>query len=224
MANVIQADYPAGFTLYAQAWNMDGQVWNGAAFVSYATANIADYDLLMTELGTASGHYTVAVPALPAGQYAIVVKVRAGGSPAEADVTVGTENGDWDGTVWLPLSTVHTQTTTILAAVDTEVAAILAKVNKLPEGISKNTALSNFEFYMVQSADHISAATGLTITAERSIDGGAFTAMSNSASEVSAGVYKINLAAADTNGDFITYKFTATGADASVVSFKTEEV
>ena len=115
-----------------------------------------------------------------------------------------------------------TEVAAILAAVDTEVAAIKAKTDNLPEGIQKNTALANFEFFMVLASDHISAATGLTITAERSIDGGAFAAMTNTAVEVSAGIYKINLAAADTNGDFITYKFTSATADATLISFKTE--
>lgn len=79
--------------------------------------------------------------------------------------------------------------------------------------MSKNTAFSNFCFVMINSSDDISPATGLTVTAERSIDGGAFAACANSVSEVSNGVYKIDLAAADLNGNCIVLKFTATGAN-----------
>ena len=117
---------------------------------------------------------------------------------------------------------VDTEVAAILAAVDTEVAAIKAKTDNLPEGIQKNATLTAFEFYMVLSSDNVSPATGLTITAERSIDGVAFAAMANAAAEVGNGIYKINLAAADTNGDFITFKFTAATASPTLVSFKTE--
>jgi hypothetical protein len=89
------------------------------------------------------------------------------------------------------------------------------------DGIKKNTALSNFEFFMVDSTDHVTGKTGLTVTAERSIDGAAFGACANAVSEVSAGIYKINLATTDLNGDVITLKFTATGADARLVTIKT---
>ena len=54
--------------------------------------------------------------------------------------------------------------------------------------------------------------TGLTVTPTRSIDGGAFSACANSVSEVSNGWYKINLAAADLNGDVIVPRMTAAGA------------
>jgi hypothetical protein len=89
------------------------------------------------------------------------------------------------------------------------------------DGIKKNTALNNFEFFMADSTDHVTGKTGLTITAERSIDGAAFAACANSATEVSAGIYKINFATTDLNGDVVTFKFTATGADARLVTIKT---
>jgi hypothetical protein len=84
-----------------------------------------------------------------------------------------------------------------------------------PMMVKKNQALSNFAFRMVSSADHVTPATGLTITATRSIDGAAFGACANSVSEISNGWYKINLAATDLNGAVIILRFTATGADDS---------
>lgn len=74
--------------------------------------------------------------------------------------------------------------------------------------IKKNTALANFMFLMVDSTDHITPKTGLTITATRSIDGAAFAACANAAAEVANGFYKINLANTDMNGDVIALKFT----------------
>jgi hypothetical protein len=89
--------------------------------------------------------------------------------------------------------------------------------------VKKNTALNNFMFLMVQSADHVTPATGLTVTAQRSIDGGLFAACSNSVGAVGDGVYKINLAASDLNGDVITLKFTATGADQRTITILTQD-
>jgi len=119
---------------------------------------------------------------------------------------------------------VDTEVAAILAAVDTEVASILTKVNNLPEGISKNTALANFMFFMAQSADHVSGATGLAVTASRSLDGAAFAACANVPVEVSNGIYKINLAATDLNADVVTLRFSAAAADDTIITIKTEVV
>lgn len=108
-----------------------------------------------------------------------------------------------------------------LAAVKVDTAAIKAKTDSLPEAIKKNQALAAFEFLMVDTADHVTGMTGLAVTAEVSIDGGAFAACTNSPTEVAFGVYKIDLSAADLNGNVITLKFTAAGADATILTFKT---
>ncbi len=86
--------------------------------------------------------------------------------------------------------------------------------------IKKNTALANFTFLMVDSSDV--PATGLTVTAERSLDGAALASMANAVSEISNGLYKISLAAADTNADICCYRFTASGAKDRVVMFPTQ--
>jgi hypothetical protein len=52
----------------------------------------------MTEQGTASGYYVGNMPACVAGSYNLVVKVRAGGSPAETDQTADLGSLEWDGT------------------------------------------------------------------------------------------------------------------------------
>ncbi len=94
----------------------------------------------------------------------------------------------------------------------------------LNAGVKKNTALSNFTFLMVSSSDHITPTTGLTVTASRSIEGGAFAACTNSGTiaEVGNGVYRINFSTTDLNGDVITVRFTATGADDRYLTIKTQ--
>jgi hypothetical protein len=88
--------------------------------------------------------------------------------------------------------------------------------------MAKNVAFGNFEFPMVQSADHVTPATGLTVTAQRSIDGGAFAACANAPTEVGSGTYKIDLAASDLNGSAVTFRFAATGADTRLVTVITQ--
>lgn len=103
------------------------------------------------------------------------------------------------------------------------ITAIKAKTDDLPPGIKKNAALNNFQFLMVDEADNKTGKTGLTITATRAIDGGAFASCANAAAEVGYGVYRINLAAADLNGDIITFKFSAEGANDRMVTVKTSQ-
>lgn len=92
---------------------------------------------------------------------------------------------------------------------------------KIDGAFRKNTALAGFTFMMIDSSDDISGKTGLTITAQRSIDGGAFASCANSASEISNGLYKIDLAAADLNGNVITLRFTASGANPTELTIVT---
>lgn len=92
---------------------------------------------------------------------------------------------------------------------------------KQDSNVKKNIALSNFEFVMTDSSTHAPTA-GLTVTATRSIDGGAFAACTNAAAGVASGVYKIDLSAADLNGNVITLRFTAAGADDRLITIITQ--
>ena len=96
-----------------------------------------------------------------------------------------------------------------LGAIKAETALIVAD---LPQRVTKNVALANFPIKMVDATDYATAETGLTVTATRSLDGAAFGACANAVSEVASGWYKINLDAADLNGDTVVLRFTATGA------------
>jgi hypothetical protein len=89
--------------------------------------------------------------------------------------------------------------------------------------IKKNTALANFMFYMALASDNKSPATGLTITSTVALDGGSFGATANSATEMSVGWYKINLAAADLNGNTVALQFSGgITADTARFTFATQ--
>ena len=132
------------------------------------------------------------------------------GSPAGASIaadiaTIDTEVGVIDGNV----DTINTNVSTI--------------ASDLPNKITKNTALTNFSFVMIDSTDDISGKTGLTVAATRSIDGGAFANCANTpATEIGNGVYKIDLDASDLNGDVIVLRFTATGANDTILTLITQ--
>lgn len=100
MANKIQIAYDAtGSNLYALVRDADGLVWNGSSFEAYVTANLGNYDIALTEQGTASRYYTADFPSVVAGIYAVIIYRRTGGSPAETDTPLTGGSIEWDGTV-----------------------------------------------------------------------------------------------------------------------------
>jgi hypothetical protein len=130
-------------------------------------------------------------------------------------------------------SAVRTELTTELGRIDAAVSSrsshsaadVWASVTRTltnGAGIKKNTALAAFMFLMVDDTDGKTPETGLTITAQRSLDGAAFGACANSATEVSNGWYKIDLAAGDLNGDTVVLRFSGTGARTREIMIVTE--
>lgn len=86
--------------------------------------------------------------------------------------------------------------------------------------IKKNTSgLLHIE--IVLTSDHVTPATGLTVTAQRLIDSGVYTAVSGTMTEISNGTYRFDYLAADANGDIITWRFSEATADDTKVTFKT---
>lgn len=96
-------------------------------------------------------------------------------------------------------------------------------VNAIAAGIGpqKNQAFSDLEFLMVLSSDGQTPATGLTVTGERSIDGGAFASVSGSIAEVSDGMYQFDADAADMNGATVTFRFSSATALDTFITIKT---
>ena len=110
MSSELQVDYGvAGRTVYFLIRNMFGQIWNtaGNIFETYAAGSYTDYDVAATEQG-ASGFYAADMPtAVVAGIYSVVAKDRAGGSPAQSDLSVGAGNYEWTKLSLRPMMTDH---------------------------------------------------------------------------------------------------------------------
>lgn len=167
MADVIQIQHTSsGVTLYALIRDADGAVWNGSSFVSYVTANLGTYDLPMTEQGTASRFYSVAVPALAAGLYQVQVFQQAGGSPAESDAVVGTGAAEWDGTRWTRLGApAGASLAADLLAIDNLVDDLESRVGT-PSNLGGGATLAaNLADIEAQTDDIGSAGAGLTALA-----------------------------------------------------------
>jgi hypothetical protein len=124
--------------------------------------------------------------------------------------------------VWDEATAGHVAAGSFGAQLKTVLDAVKAETDNLPSAVKKNTQLANFPFILVLSADHVTGATGKSVTAERSLDGAAFSGCANSATEVSAGMYKITLAAGDLNGDTVVLKFTASGCDTRFITIVTK--
>lgn len=130
------------------------------------------------------------------------------------DVSTGGEAGiDW-ANVGSPTTTLGLSGTTVKAVTD----GVTLTAGQLL--IKKNTSFSAFEFPMYDSSGNL--ATGLTVTGTRSIDGGAATALTNAAVEISGGFYKVDLTAAELNGSNIGFKMSATGANPTTFTIITQ--
>ncbi len=97
MASEIQLQFITGRTVFAVIRNAAAQVWStvASAFVSYVSADFANYDIALTEQDT-SGYYVGNLPAaiVSAGtEVTFVLYDRLTGSPLENDPVVGI--GSW---------------------------------------------------------------------------------------------------------------------------------
>jgi hypothetical protein len=126
MADDVKHQHSAtGATLYMRILNAIGQIWStvGAAFENFTDANVANYDVAMTEQGTASRLYIGQVPAAIGAQtLSVQVLNQAGGAPAVADALVGVIDAvAWDGSDLQP----------VREDVAAEVSAVKAKTDQL---------------------------------------------------------------------------------------------
>lgn len=102
MANELEIDGAiSGRTTYALLSRKDGKFWNGSTWETYATANRGNYDIAMTELGSASGIFQGDFPTAitDSGTYSYKVYQYADGgvAPTEADIFTGGGTVDWTG-------------------------------------------------------------------------------------------------------------------------------
>lgn len=90
--------------------------------------------------------------------------------------------------------------------------------------IQKNAALANFHFVMIDSADHVSPKSGLTVSVSRALDGAvAWTATGLTVTEIGSGLYRVDLTTSETNANVFSLKFSASGADDRILTFITRD-
>ncbi len=179
-----------------------------ARLAELAAANIpADIDTLLTRV-------TAAVALASVCTEGRLSELAAANLPADIDTIVGyldteiaaivTHLTDIKGAGW---------TDENLKDVDALIDAIKAKTDNQPAGVPKNVALDKFPFLMINSVDHITPKTGLTVTAQTNKDGVGFAGSANSPVEVGSGWYEIDWIQAEMNFNVAAWKFTAVGAD-----------
>ena len=134
--------------------------------------------------------------------------------------------------VWDEAQSGHT-TGGSFGEVATEVAAVLvdtAEIGAAGAGLTAvarailpqiNTAFNNIEFLMVDDDDHVTPKTGLTVSGHKSLNGGAFAVVAGTIAEVANGIYQFDALDADMNGAIVTFRFSATDADDTFITFKT---
>ena len=108
-----------------------------------------------------------------------------------------------------------------LTTLETAATNIQAKTDEQPAGVKKSVAFSNFTFLMVNEIDHLTPIAGVTVSGTISKDGAAFAACANVVTEISGGLYKVDLTALEMDADIASLIFTATGADQTTLVIKT---
>ena len=85
-----------GLTLYALIREFNtGQIYNGATFETYNSANIGDYDIALAE--QSPGFYVGDFPAIDIGVYGVIIHLQRGIAPSTTDYRVGTGYINWNG-------------------------------------------------------------------------------------------------------------------------------
>lgn len=198
--------------------NVDGDVVGSVGSVSGLTASNLD-TTISSRMATYSQPTGFLAATFPSGTIANTTNITAGTMTTTTDLTNAPTAGDF--TAAMKSSLDAATPASVVGAVGSVTAAVtVGTINASASNVKKNTSF-DLSFPMTDETTHAPTA-GYTVAATRSIDGGAFGACANSVTEVSSGVYNIILAAADTNGNSIIYRFTATGADDRLMSVITQ--
>lgn len=200
MAGELRAPFSTGQTCYFLIFDRTSQIWNGSSFVAYAASDYADYAVSATELDTSAGIYKGTFPSsASAGIYDVLMKQQLGGSVAQSDPVVASQDGlQWNGTVTLPLSDIVTsgQFSTIA-----------------PINIARGIAYSNFGLYLKSASDHITPFVSGTISGQIARDSGSFGPLqSGNITEVGLGWYNVNFTSGDLNAATVKLVFTGVNA------------
>lgn len=190
-----------------------------------ANPTLAAGDVKVSKDGGAFANLTTLPSANPASGAAIMVDLS--GTEMTADNVV-VQFIDAAGAEWcdvlVNIQTTARQLDDLAYPATTGRSLLVDTAGAVPitTNLKKNQALANFHFLMTDSTTH-NPATGKTVTVTRAIDGGAFGAGTLSAvTEMSNGLYRLDFAAADLNGNVVTLRATASGCDDLFISLTME--
>ena len=190
-----------------------------------ANPTLAAGDVKVSKDGGAFANLTTLPSANPASGAAIMVDLS--GTEMTADNVV-VQFIDAAGAEWcdvlVNIQTTARQLDDLAYPATTGRSLLVDTAGAVPitTNLKKNQALANFHFLMTDSTTH-NPATGKTVTVTRAIDGGAFGAGTLSAvTEMSNGMYRLDFAAADLNGNVVTLRATASGCDDLFISLTME--
>jgi hypothetical protein len=181
-----------------------------------ANPTLAAGDVRVSKDGGAFANITTLPSASPASGRALMVDLSATEMTADNVVVqfVDAAGAEWCD-LFVNLQTTARQIDDLAYPTTTGRSLLVDAAGAVPitTNLKKNQALAKYQLLMTDSTTH-NPATGKTVTVTRSIDGGAFAATTAStATEVSVGMYYIDLSAADLNGNVVTLRATATGCD-----------
>ena len=181
-----------------------------------ANPTIAAGDFQVSKDGGAFANLTTLPSANPASGRAIMIDLSATEMTADNVVVqcVDAAGAEWCD-LFVNLQTTARQIDDLAYPATTGRSLLVDTAGAVPitTNLKKNQALAKYEFLMTDSTNH-NPATGKTVTVTRSIDGAAFAATTaGTATELSVGIYYIDLSAADLNGNVVTLRATATACD-----------
>ncbi len=200
---------------------------------SYVTAKInTEYIFYISLVSQADTKLLQSNPTIAAGDFKVSINGAALNNPATlpavtpasskmVKVTLSTSEMNGDNITLVCSDAAGAEWCDLVMNIQTTASQIDDLVLTSNLGIPKNTTYNNFMFFMRDTTDHVTGKTGLTVVEERKIDGGSFAPCANAFSEDAYGMYRINLAASDLNGDVITFRFSGTGADDTFLTVHT---
>ena len=190
-----------------------------------ANPTLATGDVKVSKDGGAFANITTLPSANPASGAAIMVDLSSTEMTADNVVVqfIDAAGAEWCDQL-INIQTTDRQLDDLAYPATTGRSLLVDAAGAVPitTNLKKNQALANFHFLMTDSTTHNPAA-GKTVTVTRCIDGGAFAAGTLSAvTEVSNGLYRVDFAAADLNGNVVTLRATASGCDDLFLSLTLE--
>lgn len=147
-----------------------------------------------------------------------VLQFQARAGPAQTQCTI--TDGNLVAIDDMQVAIRPTQATAFVSIdLESDVSAAIVSGTSLPR---KNVAVPQFHFTMRDNVTHLPV-TGLTVSGQIAQDAGAFAAISNSIAEVGNGVYRVigGFTQSEMNADTLTVRFSATGADDSLITIVT---